>query len=461
MLIRERISWLIGADDVHFKEVLQGTFVSLIARIITGLIGFLFVIILTRGLGARDAGLFILSLTCLTLAVILAKVGLDNVVVRFVAVKAVGNLFGAVRSVGRQAMKILVPTSLAIATILYLCAEKIAIQVFEEPDLAGLIQIMAIAVPFVTINTLHSELLRGLKYIFAYQIHKDVLVPSIAIVGFILLIPIAGEKGAAYAYVIAAFASMLSAMFFWGKASGGTTRNGSSVTKHELIVSGLPLLMASSMFFINGWVATILLGIYESPTEVALFNVANKLAWAGSYVLISVNSIVGPKFAAIHATGTAVELCKVAIQASRFTAILALPILLVFFLIPEFFLSLFGSEFTSVVVPLKILIVGQTANILTGSASQLLIMTGNERDLRNIISLSALLNSVVGFLLVQVYGLIGVAISVALVTIFTSVATCILVYRRTGIIVYAFSRKNPRNGTNYGSRTNKRHKELK
>ena len=56
-------------------------------------------------------------------------------------------------------------------------------------------------------------------------------------------------------------------------------------------------------------------------------------------------------------------------------------------------MSLFGPEFRAGGPVLTILAAGQYVNVLTGSVGYLLMMTGNERLVRNNMAVAALLNS--------------------------------------------------------------------
>jgi O-antigen/teichoic acid export membrane protein len=74
---------------------------------------------------------------------------------------------------------------------------------------------------------------------------------------------------------------------------------------------------------------------------------------------------------------------------------------------PSFLMSLFGEEFSEGAVLLQILAVGQFINGITGSVGFLLMMSGHERDMRNVTLIS-------GFFLTAQFGIIGVATGTAI-----------------------------------------------
>jgi O-antigen/teichoic acid export membrane protein len=423
---------------MHMHEVVHGAAVALAVKLVAALIGFTFHVMLARVLGAKGAGQFVLALTCVTLATVMARVGLDNVLVRLISTNShVGN-WRSVHSIWRNSLIISVPASVVSAIVLFCASDYLAIKLFGDQELGKNIAIMALSVPFWALTLLHSEMLRGLKHIGTYQVLQGVVVPGIALVGLYVLVPTLGIIGAATGYVIATTVAMLAAIILWQRAIPAVMKGGEEVTRKELLHSSLPLLWSASMFFVNGWIAIIVLGVYGTPTEVAFFNATTKLAWLTSFVLLAVNSILASKFATIYKTGTIVELERTAIQTTRLMALLAAPVLMICMLTPSFLLELFGGGFSIASSALQVLVIGQTVNVLTGSVGQILMMTGHEKDLRNVITSSALLNTLLAIWLTQYFGLNGVAWSVAITTIYTSIASSFLVHRRLGISVHIF-----------------------
>lgn len=424
--------------DSHMHEVVRGASVALVIKFLGALLAMVFQVVLARMLGAEDAGRYILALTCMTFAAVLGSVGLDSVLVRYVAISSSLGQWHSVASVRRNAMRIAIPASIFLTAVLFASADWIAIVVFKDKSLGLYIRIMVLAVPFWVIASLHSEMLRGLKRVGQYQMLQSVALPIITIAGLVLFGYEYGLAGQAACYVFASLFAMLLAIVWWKQAVPSTLTEGKEISGKELLRSGLPLMWAASMFYLNAWVATIVLGIYGSPVDVAMFNAANKLAWAISFVLLSVNSIAAPKFAALYKSGSPGELQRTAVQTTRLMMLVALPLMALCFVLPELFLGIFGNEFIAAAVALQILIFGQMINVMTGSVGQILTMTGHEKDLRNVITSGALLNTVLAVVLVQQYGLNGVAWSVAVSVSYTSIAATVLVWLRLKIGIHIF-----------------------
>jgi O-antigen/teichoic acid export membrane protein len=84
----------------------------------------------------------------------------------------------------------------------------------------------------------------------------------------------------------------------------------------------------------------------------------------------------------------------------------------------EWILSFFGESFQSGALVLRILAIGQFGNVICGSVSMLLAMTGHAKALQRIVWATALMNIGLSVVLVQGMGALGVAIATA-ISVFT------------------------------------------
>jgi O-antigen/teichoic acid export membrane protein len=140
-------------------------------------------------------------------------------------------------------------------------------------------------------------------------------------------------------------------------------------------------------------------------------------------VLSAVNIVVAPQFAALHAAGDAAGLKRVAQRSAFWTRAIAVPALLVLLTVPDLILQVFGPQFKEGAWALRILAVGQFVNLATGPVGIILLMTGNEKIMRNNIAVSAALNLIGNLVLVPTYGAIGAAASTATALVFMNIVS--------------------------------------
>ena len=94
----------------------------------------------------------------------------------------------------------------------------------------------------------------------------------------------------------------------------------------------------------------------------------------------------------------------------------ALPITLALWFFPTYIMSLFGKDFVQGIWLLRIIALGQFVNVITGSVSSLLIMSGHEKDLKNLRLINGAIAIILAVVLTAFFGAIGSAISSAVAT---------------------------------------------
>jgi O-antigen/teichoic acid export membrane protein len=144
-------------------------------------------------------------------------------------------------------------------------------------------------------------------------------------------------------------------------------------------------------------------------SEVAYFTVSLRTALLTSLIVLAINSIMAPKVAKLNKDGKNDEIKKLAFLSVRLCIIASIPVISFMILYADFLMSLFGEEFINSSHILKILIIGQGINLVTGSIGYILLMTGNESDMRFITLVSGSLLIIFLPIFTSVYGLIGAA----------------------------------------------------
>jgi O-antigen/teichoic acid export membrane protein len=183
------------------------------------------------------------------------------------------------------------------------------------------------------------------------------------------------------------------------------------------------------------WSGIITLGIFVKDEEVALFSVAQRISMLTSFVLIAVNLVVAPRFAAIFSSGSLSELKEISIFCSRLMLLVATPVLIIMLLFPGVLLGLFGEQYRQAEFMLQIMVVGQFVNVVTGSVGNLLNMTGHEKDMRNILLITGILAVLLSFTLIPLYGPVGAAFATSIALASQNLFAVLLVKKRLGFNV--------------------------
>jgi len=182
------------------------------------------------------------------------------------------------------------------------------------------------------------------------------------------------------------------------------------------------------------WAAVIMLGMWGNAEEVGIYSAATRIAMLVSFALIPVNSIAMPEFASMFKAGHQSEVNRLARLASLLALLIAAPIALVSFVAPTEVMALFGPDFGTGSYALVILVIGQLVNVMTGPASAILVVSGNESDQRASSFIGATLMLVAGVTLIPAFGMIGAAISAALAVAGMNITAATFVYKRFNIL---------------------------
>ncbi len=390
-------------------------------------------IYLARSLGVKDFGLFSLAFTVISILAVFSRFGLDTVALRDISRDKNAAMNGCARAILKSAIQLVLPIALGLMGVITIISPWVAASVFSKPHLSPILTAMLPLLLFLSIGYILGE---GLKAIH-HPVVGILVQTSILPVGFLLALfcssrfyPITLEA-ASLTYSIVALLGLVLSTFFW-HARTLEKKDAESIGVKQLFQKGFTLLLMSSGGLLLVWSDVIVLGIFENEGAIGAYSAASKLALATSIILVSVNAIVAPKFSQLYASGNSFGLKKLAKQATRIMVLLVLFPTMLFLLSPDFVLGIFGDGFESAVPVLMILTIGQFVNVVCGSVGYMLIMTGNETIMRNIMLFTAITNILLSVMLVSFLGMVGVAIATAFSVGLWNMSALVAVRRQLG-----------------------------
>lgn len=400
-------------EDPHMREVARGTLLAFVLKLIGAGLAFGFNVAVARVLGAEGAGLYFLALAVTTIGSVVGRIGLDNTLLRFVATRAAHEDWGGVKGVYALGMRMAVAVSGAVTLMVFFAAPWIAAALLSKPELAEPLRWMSLSIlPFALLN-LHAESLKGLKRIRDAMLLQGVGVP---LVGLLLIVPLAsssGVSGASFAYLSGTVLVALLGVWAWRKAMAGHASETGVFELRELWASCRPLFMVSFLnLAVLPWMPLFLLGIWASSEDVGIFGAALRVAALVSFMLVTINNVVAPKFAELHARGDIAILSQTAQRSAMLITLLASPLLLGLIFGGQWVMGIYGKEFEQGALILAILAVGQFVNAFTGSVGFVLMMGGQEGAAWQALLYSVLTSLVLCVLLTPMFGMVGTAVAV-------------------------------------------------
>ncbi len=431
-------------NDFNLVEIFKGGSVAFVFKVGSIGIGYFFYFFLARFFDAEVVGIFSVCWTVLMIGAVLAKVGLDTSIVRFISESVANKKNSYIKNLYFSGLSIVSVSSIIVFVLISIFSKQLSNFYFESAEKYKLIIVIAITVIPMSIMSFNAESVRGLKKITQYSyfqsgsillltlififviyfsaISSDFIFPSLGISIFLLMI---------FSFFIIKFSFKN-----FSKEKSATFKKDYPLKK--MLSVSLPMLLTNSLFLILNWTDIQMLSVFTDEASVGIYNIAVKIAALNVVGLTAINSIASPKFAELYSQNDKSGLRKIIKQTTLINTLISLPIFIAIIAIPNFLLHLFGEEFEVGKSALIILGVGQFFSAFSGSAMHILNMTGKEKTGRNIIFFATVLNIVLNYILIPKYGIMGAAIATMTSTIIWKTLAVIYIYKYHKILTYPF-----------------------
>jgi O-antigen/teichoic acid export membrane protein len=432
--LRKSIELFLSRFDDHMQELLRGTSVAFALKMFAAGAAFGLNVVLARLLGADGSGIFFLALTIVLITATIGRIGMENALVRFIATNVSANRPDQIMGVYVKAIRYALITSLILSVLLYLLTPWLSAQVFNKPELEFPLKIMALGVTPLALLILHAHALQGLKQTAAYISVLSLWVPMITAVVSVIWVMDYGIIAASLGYLLATCTTWLIGWWHWCRATRPYCAIAPRFELKELLLSSMPLFGIALMNQVITWSPTLFLGVWESSENVGIYNVANRTAMLTSFVLMAVNSIAAPKFTELIQRGDMKALENLARVSASMMLLISFPLVFVLVVFPEWALLFFGDEFREGSTILVILAIGQFVNVVTGSSGILLIMSGNQKVMKNNMLLSMIVCVLLSLWLIPGYGVVGAAIAGAISLASQNIIAVFMVWKLMNVI---------------------------
>lgn len=396
---------------------------------------------LARLVGVAGVGLYFLAITIVDISATLSRLGLESASMRFAAIAHSRDDRGELAALYRKSMGLVFLAGIAIALPVWLIVSHLGLGGERADEFRAELPLLILAIAPLAMLVIQAEFFKAVGSPATGTFSQAVVPPLLLLSASILLwLSGAGTVHAVFlAYVIAAMAAVALAMAIWRRRQPGIWGGHGAFDTARLLRTGMPLLLVNSMTLMLGWTDVLVLGFWRDAAEVGIYGIAMRVALLTAFILSAINVVVAPQFAALHADGNTAALRRLAQQSAFWTLVAAAPAILVLLLVPDVILQIFGPQFTDGAGPLRILALGQLVNVATGSVGVLLVMTGHEKLMRNIVALSAALNLLGALILVPRYGPGGAAMSTACSLAFMNIVSWLVVRKKLHIDVLDYA----------------------
>lgn len=403
-------------------------------------LAYLVQVFLARWMGKTEYGIYEYVITWSLLLAVPASLGLPRAVVRFINEYRVKQEWGLLRGLVLGSWQLTVGMGLSLGLLgtglIFL------VNHYHQFSYAPVLLIGIWLVPLQGLVLLQEDMARGAENIVLAYTPTKVIWPILVLVGGFFLWHrhiLNSISMTEVALGTLSVAIAFQAGLVWFKFHGEIVPTAPIYTPRAWLKVSLPLLLYRAFRELLVQTDILMLGSFVGAAAVGIYSPASKTALWVSFVLQTINIVVAPAFAILHTQGGREELQKVisTVTVWIFWSSIAVGLTLTVFAKP--ILAIFGPEFTEAHWALKILIVGQLVNALSGSVGNLLSMTGYQNQLMLVSGCTALINLVLNAIAIPIWGAVGAALTTAVTLSIWNVWLAIVVIRNLEVNPTVFS----------------------
>lgn len=375
-------------------------------------------LLIQRGLGPGLFGLYSVGLSLVTLIASIFDLGLDNAMIRYIAIYRGKKQTNSVRSLTLFCTAVAGITGLLGAVIVLYFAPALANleHTQRKQDIVPLLQVMAPLVPLLCLQTVWIGGLQGFKEFKRRVFVQRILVPVIVFLLMgVALIFFRNILAVAIVTFLSTLISALINLYFLFRAVARTVEPGPE--KYEVrtwLSFATPNFLTTIVNTLLDSIDTLLLAFFVPAVAIGQYSAALKISGFILLPLNSLNVMFTPTIAELHGKGESKKLEAMYKVVTHWAITLSLPVFIVATVFSVPVLEISGKGFVAASPLLIILGTGSLVSSAVGASGFMILMTGHPKFSFFNSIFAVVLNVGLGLLLTPHYGAMGTAISTAI-----------------------------------------------
>lgn len=451
----------INSLDKIKKKLFSGSKWAFLIKICTGFITVISNALLSRLLSPNEFGTYFLALSIVSFCTIIGTLGMKQSIVRLISENVARDNFKRVFQSIKLTLIVGLIGAVSVAGIYYVISTYLSYNYFDSPLLISISGLVSGWIIVMAIQNLIAEVYRGF-----HDIKMASLFGGISALGFVaglifvvmlgLIWISTGSSNLTQVLILAIISgitmTILSGSFLLKKIRGFAIphtkeqHNSDTIKLSELISISWPLLIngITSFFFSNGdiWI----LSAVDNQENVAIYGSALRLVSLISMPLLIINAVVPPMISEMYTNNQMKSLEKLMRALASLIGIPSFIFLVgIMFYSEEILTLVYGEYYGRGSLILVILCIGQLLNVWAGSCGLVLIYTKYEKVMLLISVVSSVLVIFIGTLAAMNYGMIGLAIVMAMTLTLSNISKLFAVKFLTGIWTHIDLFSNPLN----------------
>lgn len=439
----------------ELRVVARGGVITLAGYVSSSLLGFVLVVIVSRGLGAKGAGMFFEAVALFTILTSVTALGADTGLLRAVPWYRTRERVVDIR----RTLVVAFGPVLVISTLLAGVAFALAPQLVEifmrgarQHEGVAFIRVLLPFLPLAAASAVALAATRGfstvMPFVVVEQIGKPLARPLLILVAIAAGL---GSTAVAVAWAVPVAAGFAVALWLLvgrlhraerrdrprrrlaGRGRAARSPRTFGTLAAEFWRFSAPRGTAAIFQVTVVWLDVLLVGSLRSTREAGIYAAASRFITAGTFALQAVRLVIAPQFSEMLARREHDRVEAVHQVATWWVMAASWPLYLTLATFGPFVLGVFGREYVAGQTALTILALAMLVNLGTGNIQSVLLMAGKSSwNLLNM-AISVTSNVILNLLLIPRFGIAGAAIAWAVSICVDNLATAVEVRVLLGI----------------------------
>jgi len=398
----------------NIRTIFRAAGLNFTGSIIKAALGLAAVATITRYLEPSQYGIFVLGTTIVYIANRIISFGIPSAFSFFIPKFTATGQQRYIRSVIRFGLLFHLLASLLLVVIVLLFSDRIAVQLFHSPELAGTLRILILSLPFLILIDDLSNIFTGFRVATTPILYNNFFHPLLRM-GLIIGALLAGYSllGMAVVHTLAvAIVALAALLLVRTKLLKTISLEHERFSRREILRYSLPLSFSEMIFLILSYTDITMIGYYLQSTDVGMYHVAHDLAKVLNYLPIAVLIMYKPVLSSLFANRDTGEIKHILSTVSRWIMLINIPVTAVMLIAPRQILTVFfGSEYAPAAELLQVLVVAFFVVTAFGPIQSVFEASGKTKVTLINAMVSAGLNIVLNVLFISRFGAVGAALA--------------------------------------------------
>ncbi|MDP2925988.1 MAG: flippase [Nanoarchaeota archaeon] len=413
------------------KNIVKTSIIVFIGILISKLFAYVYRIIIARNFGPEVYGRFSLALIILGWFGVFASLGFHEGVLRYISIFRSRDDKDRLKYLYHISLSFIFFLSLLSGIILFIFSEYISVNIFHDTNLVIFLRIFSIGVPFFALSNILLAVIQGFEKIKEYTFIFDIT-PSIIKIFMLLLFIYLGfnSNSIIISYILGLLLIYLLSYYYCKKylikhSSYDLDKQSKSKIKKDLFSYSWPLVFLGLLDAIFFYIDSLTIGYFKGTLEVGLYTSAVSIAMLLGFFPTIFMRLFLPIVTKEYAKKNLSLVKELSKQVEKWVFIINLPVFALMFLFPGAFINLlFGSEYISAEIPLRILSISFFIYSLSVIFYNLLSMAGKSKTILFNTVITAVINLTLNIIIVPIYGMSGAAFT----TLFSQIILFFLLF---------------------------------